>query len=287
MELTEHKLEDITRGTSCLNFFLQELNGQSPLEGTHRNNFYQLILLQTGKLEQTIDFRPCPLQGPAVCLIFPHQLHDVTQSDHAEGKLILFDETVFCSELLHNDLKDYNIDLQQRLNHIPLDADNRIFQKLTDIWFSIRELYENFNPISKMQIKLYIKIMILHLLQISPEKSLVSTSNEDTSLYIEFRERVDREFKENRIVQSYAENLNISVKRLTEICRHFSGMSPLEIIHEKLNLELKKAMAIGQMSLKEISFDFGFSSQAALNKYIEQKFSLTPMQLRDQLRNRK
>ncbi len=96
---------------------------------------------------------------------------------------------------------------------------------------------------------------------------------------------VDREFKENRIASSYAKDLNVSVKRLTEVCRHFCGLTPLEIIHEKLNLELKKTLAIGHLSIKEISIDFGFSSQAALNKYVEQKFAMTPVQLKNKLRN--
>lgn len=126
----------------------------------------------------------------------------------------------------------------------------------------------------------------MKIINVCPERALVSTDNEDTSLYITFREKVDREFKENRIVNSYANDLSVSVKRLTEVCRHFSGLTPLEIIHEKLNLELKKALAIGHMSIKEISIDFGFSSHAALNKYIEQKFAMTPVQLKNKLQNK-
>ncbi len=44
-------------------------------------------------------------------------------------------------------------------------------------------------------------------------------------------------------------------------------------------------MAVGHASIKEISMDFGFSSQAALNKYVEQKFGMTPVQLKNRLKN--
>ncbi len=159
------------------------------------------------------------------------------------------------------------------------------FDELMAVWTSIKGLYADFNPVNKMQIKLFIKIMIMKLLNVCPERALVATDNEDTSLYIAFRERVDRDFKENRVVATYAQELGVSVKRLVEVCRHFSGRTPLEIIHEKLNLELKKVLAVGHASIKEISMDFGFSSQAALNKYVEQKFGMTPVQLKNRLKN--
>lgn len=287
MEVNEQLLTSFTQGAPCMNFYLSDLNAENNLGGLHRHNFFQLILLMEGTIEHTIDFEQYHMEPYSASLIFPHQLHEMKISPDAKAALVMFDETVFCSEILHNDLKDYNINLQHRVNHVLFEGNKEDFKELTDVWNSIRTLYDNFNPVNKMQIKLFIKIMIMKIINVCPEKALVSTDNEDTSLYIAFREKVDQNFKENRIVNSYATELSISVKRLTDICKHFSGLTPLEIIHEKLNLELKKALAIGHLSLKEISLDFGFSSQAALNKYIEQKFALTPMQLKSKLRNQK
>lgn len=285
MEVNEQVLDSFTEGTPCINFYLTELTPEAKIEGLQRHNFFQLILLEEGSIEHTIDFEHYQMLPQSASLIFPHQLHQMKMSPDSKAVLIMFDETVFCSEILHNDLKDYNIDLQQRVNYVSFENNQRVFQELIDIWRSIRNLYEDFNPVNKMQIKLFIKIMIMKIINVCPERTLVSTDNEDTSLYIAFREKVDAEFKENRVVNSYANDLSVSVKRLTEVCRHFCGLTPLEIIHEKLNLELKKALAIGHLSIKEISLDFGFSSQAALNKYVEQKFAMTPLQLKGKLRS--
>ncbi len=286
MKINEQVLNTFTQGTPCTNFYLTEINSQTIHENLHRHNFFQLILLENGTADHTIDFKNYQMAPKSASLVFPHQLHEMKMSSDTKADLIMFDETIFCSEILHNDLKDYNINLQQRVNYVSFENDTNVFEELTDIWHSIHKLYEDFNPVNKMQIKLFIKIMIMKIININPEKALVSTDNEDTSLYIAFREKVDTDFKENRVVNSYANELSVSVKRLTDVCRHFCGMTPLEIIHDKLSLELKKALAIGHMSIKEISLDFGFSSQAALNKYVEQKFAMTPMQLKNKLRNR-
>ncbi len=285
MIINEQHLDAYTQGTPCVNFYLEEVDRLKNQNGLHRHNFFQLILLEEGNIDLTVDFEQNKMGPQSASLLFPHQLHIANISSDAKAYVILFDETVFCSEILHNDLKDYNIDLQKRVNYVSFENKKDIFSEIIHIWHSICGLYKDFNPVNKMQIKLFIKIIIMKLINACPEKALVATDNEDTSLYITFREMVDREFKENRIVSSYANDLNVSVKRLTEVCRHFCGLTPLEIIHEKLNLELKKILAVGHMSVKEISIDFGFSSQAALNKYVEQKFAMTPVQLKNKLRN--
>lgn len=285
MIVNEQILDNYTQGTPCTNFYLEKIDGRKNHRGLHRHNFFQLFLLEKGTINQTIDFEHHTMEPQSASLIFPFQLHDFSLSPDAEAYMVMFDETVFCSEILHNDLKDYNIDLQKRVNYVAFNDKKETFQDITAIWQSINTLYKDFNLVNKMQIKLFIKIIIMKIINVCPERALVTTDNEDTSLYIAFREMVDRNFKENRIANSYASDLNVSVKRLTEVCRHFCGLTPLEVIHEKLNLELKKALAIGHMSIKEISIEFGFSSQAALNKYIEQKFAMTPVQLKNKLRN--
>lgn len=285
MDFKELHLLNLIKGNPCTNFYLQELNYGNHFDGAYRNDFYMLLVITEGTIDYTVDFNRYCMVSKTVSLIFPHQLNEMRFSEDAKVLAVMFDETVFCSEILHNDLKDYNINLQQKLNFLSFANEDNKFQDLVNIWHSIKELYEDFSPVNKMQIKLFIKIMIMKLISMNPENSLLSTDNGDTLLYIKYREKVDKEYKENRVVSSYADSIGVSVKKLTEVCRHFSGQSPLEIIHEKLSLELKKVLFIDRMTMKEISLEFGFSSQAALNKYIENKFAMTPMQLKEKLKN--
>lgn len=284
MHFEERHLIYLAKESPCINFYLQELNHKNCIDGIFRNDFYMLLITTEGTIDYTIDFKRYCMSQKSASLIFPRQLNEMHFSDDAKALAVMFDETIFCSEILHNDLKDYNINLHQKLNLVSFADKAEKFSDLVNIWYSIKELYEDFSPVNKMQIKLFIKIMIMKLISMSPESSLLSTDNGDTILYIKYREKVDKEYKENRVVSSYADSIGVSVKKLTEVCRHFSGLSPLEIIHEKLNLELKKVLFIDRMTMKEISLEFGFSSQAALNKYIERKFAMTPMQLKEKLK---
>lgn len=285
MNFKERHLINLVIESPCVNFYLQELDHKNCNDGIFRNDFYTLLFTTEGTIDYTIDFKRYCMSPQSASLVFPHQLNEIHMSQDAKVLAVMFDETVFCTEILHNDLKDYNINLQQKLNLVSFADKAKKFNDLVNIWYSIKDLYEDFSPINKMQIKLFIKIMIMKLISMSPENSLLSTDNGDTLLYIRYREKVDKEYKRNRVVSSYADSIGVSVKKLTEVCRHFSGLSPLEIIHEKLNLELKKVLFIDRMTMKEIYLEFGFSSQAALNKYIESKFAMTPMQLKEKLKN--
>lgn len=284
MEHRNQQLSLYTGEERLLNFHIHTLTPDNVLQELHRHNFFQIILLECGKADHAIDFREYHLEQGAVSVVFPRQMHRLTLSDDARATVVMFDETVFCSEMLRNELKDYNIDLQQKINHLMPDACGEVFAELKELVAQIRRLCDDLNPVRKMQVKLMIKIMLLKIIDCHPDTGSQPVSESDTSLYIRFREKVDAGFYNRRKVNQYAEELGVSVKKLTAVCRLYCGLSPLEVIHEKLSLELKKVLALDDMTFKEIAFTFGFSSQSALNKYIEQKFGMTPLALKTRLK---
>lgn len=284
MEQRNQQLSTYTGEEHVSDVHVHTLTSDNVLPELHRHNFFQIILWERGVADHAIDFREYAMTAGAVSVVFPRQMHRLKVSDDAHATVVMFDERVFCSEMLRNELKDYNIDLQQKINHLSLAGDGGTFAELLELVGQIRRLSADLNPVRKMQVKLMIKIMLLKIIDSHPDTGSQPVSENDTSLYIRFRERVDAAFQEQRKVNQYAEELGVSVKKLTAVCRHYCGLSPLEVIHEKLSLELKKVLALDDMTFKEIAFNFGFSSQSALNKYIEQKFGMTPLALKTRLK---
>ena len=229
-----------------------------------------------------IDFGERESEGFYVSVIFPNQVHRMEFSPDAEADIIMFDETVFCSAILSNELKEYNVDLQNRLNHVSNVPEKEWYQ-IRAIWDSIMTLWPDINMVRKMEIKLMIKIIILKIIDVAPQTHTIGNPDPDIQIYRNFVERVNREFITRKKVIYYADVLGVSTKKLTSVCFKYSGHSPLEIIHEKLSAELKKAFVEEGMLLKEIAFNFGFSSQSALNKYIERHFGVSPQEWRAEL----
>ncbi len=284
MEQQNQQLTDYTAGAPCLNFYIHHLSPENVLSGSHRHDFFQIILVERGTARQQIDFGEHTLGEKSVSVVFPHQIHRLEPDADCRITIVMFDQTIFCLEMLRNELKDYNIDLQRKINYLSLKEHPGVFDEMMEFVGKIERLYADLNSVRKMQVKLMIKILLLKIIDFFPDSERLAQNDTDTSIYIRFREKVDAEFREQRKVQQYAGQMGISVKKLTAVARHYSGQSPLEIIHEKLSLELKKALALDDMTFKEIAFQFGFSSQSALNKYIEQKFGQTPLALKNRLK---
>ena len=81
----------------------------------------------------------------------------------------------------------------------------------------------------------------------------------------------------------YASQLGISSKKLNEICKRESGMTALEVIHERLMVEIKRMLLFSGERIKEIAFTLGFASVSSFNKFIYSKTCKTPTELKNSL----
>ena len=273
------KLDSYTESEACKIFFFQHFNAQTVGKETHRHDFFQVVLLKKGHIRHFVDFGLQEADAPYISVIFPNQVHRMDLSDDAEVDVIMFDQTVFCSSILSNELKEYNVDLQTRLNHIQHVPQ----EEWTDIYAQLQligRLYDAVNMIRKWQIKFMIKIIILKIIDIAPSAQLIGNVDADVMIYQQFRAILDKDFASQKKVHHYASQLHITTKKLAAVCHKYTGRTPLQIIHEKLSLELKKVFIQEGLMLKEIAYRFGFSSQSALNKYVERHFGCSPQHLR-------
>ena len=275
-------LEFYTKDKFCKIFFFQTITAENVVRDIHRHNFFQIVLLTKGKGKHWINFEEKEAEAPYVSVIFPNQMHKLELEEGAEVHIIMFDQIVFCSAILSNELKEYNIDLQSRLNHVT-EVPPREWDCILSIFSHMLDLWKEINMVRKMEIKFLIKIILLKIIDFAPLNYSLGNVDPDLQVYQQFREAVNEEFASQRKVHYYADLVGVSTKKLTTICNKYTGISPLDIIHEKLSVELKKAFVEDGLLLKEIAFRFGFSSQSALNKFIEKRFGCTPQEWRAEL----
>lgn len=283
MHIETKHLSDYIQDKNCSHFALCHSIEQPETDEVYRGDFYQIILLHQGSGTLFVDFQTYPLEAGMVAVLFPKQLYALHSISDIEVSLVKFDKTIFCSEILANELKDYNIDLQKRINCVDLRSVPQAFERLRRITTDIQKTNQNLNLLRMMQIKFLIKIMIMHIIDHAPSSTSSPKAHTDAHVYQQFRELVDKQYKQNRIVSAYAQQLHISSKKLSFLCNEFAGMSPLKIIHEKVNLEIQKILLEEGSSMKEVSYLLGFSSQAAFNKYVDTQFGKTPNELQKHL----
>ncbi len=254
------------------------------LSKPHRNAFFQILIIEQGQGRVMVDFQEYEIKSPTICFIFPQQICSFAFDEGLIGEAVMFDHTIFCSEILATELKEYNINLHKRVNVINYQPNNIAqFNEIISIKEHIKRIEEPYNNIRKIQIKFLTKIIILKSIDSTASESFKGVKDKELELFMEFRRIVDSDFRHERRVQIYCDRLGVSAKRLNLLCKRYGNNTALELIHERLSLEIKKLLIYEELPLKEIAYSLGFDSQSALNKYVGQKYGCTPTELKKRI----
>ena len=84
-----------------------------------------------------------------------------------------------------------------------------------------------------------------------------------------------------RTVEAYADELCISPKYLTAICKKQSGKTAIQWIREQLLENIRYYLKHTDFSIKQICDKLGFPNTSFFGKYVKDHFGMTPVQLRN------
>ena len=80
----------------------------------------------------------------------------------------------------------------------------------------------------------------------------------------------------NRSVQSYADELCVSPKYLTSVCRKHSDCTASELISTAVISRIKQLLLYSDMSIKEIAGQMGFDNLSFFGKYVKKHLGASP-----------
>jgi AraC family transcriptional activator of pobA len=276
------KVED--RNLSFRVFNLDKKHLESYLH-PHKKDHFCIIVVEAGKLDVHIEDKIHLLKSGKISIIFPDQVHFVSDlSDDLAGKIILFEEVLFCSDILKNELSAYNVNLAAHLNATALSSPE--FEKALPLIKSIHDIYTAPSLVQKEQARFYIKVFLLGLIEsIHGQHPVLHLDAQDPSqkVYISFKKLLNQQYKTERTVQYYASKLLVTPKKLNEITKKHCGETAINAIHNRILTEIKRQLLFSDLSHKEIAFDLGFSSPSALNKFVKAKLKETPTELQNEL----
>ncbi len=111
-------------------------------------------------------------------------------------------------------------------------------------------------------------------------KSIVSNNNSKANIVYKFKKLVDKQVLKNHEVTYYAKLLNVSPKYLNECVKEVLSVSSKSIIIEQLLMRARHELKFSNKSIKEISFELGFSSPDYFSYFFKTHTGITPSTLR-------
>lgn len=250
----------------------------------HKKDHFCIFIIEKGSVQIHIEDKIHLMKSGKTSIIFPDQVHFLSNcSSDLEGKIILFEEVLFCSDILKNELSAYNVNLSVSLNCVLLTPDE--FDQGLRIAAEIQHIYNHPSLIKKEQGRFYIKIFLLGLIEsVHGQHPLLHPETEtDKLVYIEFKKQLNQHYKSERTVAYYADQLAITSKKLNTITKKYCNETAIHAIHNRILTEIKRQLLFSDLSHKEIAFDLGFSSPSALNKFVRSKLKETPTELQQEL----
>ena len=80
----------------------------------------------------------------------------------------------------------------------------------------------------------------------------------------------------NRSVKSYADELCVSPKYLTSVCRKHSDCTTSELIATAVISRIKQLLLYSDLSIKEVASEMGFDNLSFFGKYVKKHLGLSP-----------
>ncbi|MGG8496122.1 AraC family transcriptional regulator [Tenacibaculum sp. TC6] len=238
----------------------------------HKHNYFEILFFERGGGYQIIDFNKIPIENNSCYIVKPKQIHLVKRNSDADGLLIQFTQ-----EMLFND----SFTLLKSFTKSEIVFENNTFQS----HYFLSQL-SSILSIQKSK-SFYYKEKTTHLfssLLYALEEQIIELKSNKliNNLIIQFIDLVEENIS-SLSVSEYAEKLNISTKKLTQIVTSELNTTPLKYIHDILILNIKRDLAFKQLTHKEIAYNYSFDSPSNFSIFVKKQTGLTPTELQKQL----
>ena len=239
----------------------------------HKHNYFEILFFEKGGGYQLIDFNNIPIKNNSCYIIKPKQVHLVKRFPDADGLLIQFTGEMFFTDTFSL-LKSYS------KSSIIYERNSNLTNSFFILLKSILEVQESKSEYFKEK-SIHLLSTLLYFLEESTENKNTKT-NTITEKVIEFTELVD-EFITEKSINEYADLLNISSKKLTQIIKKELNTTPLKHIHDVLILNIKRDLAFKELNHKEIAYNYNFDSPSNFSLFVKKHTGLNPSELQKQL----
>lgn len=240
-----------------------------------RLKYHHIFLIKSGSGILHIDGVAFPVSGSEIFLLTKEQIFSFSKHNTITGYQLCFGDCFWektpasannCKAVLFNNITDNQ--------HIPVPLSG--FQEMDLLFNTLFLEFESEDYINKPDaMAAYLKIIMIKIANLNASLTK-AYDNFDKQIYRQFLELVQSQFHTTHDVSVFASQLNISTRKLSEICKMNSNKGPKDIISLQIITEAKRALQFSTKPVKEIAFDLNFNSPEQFSHFFKKHTQFSP-----------
>ena len=246
----------------------------------HRHeHLVQLLWLQRGSAEATLDGRVLALSGPALVTVPALAAHGFRFAPEVQGLVFTVQERhlqgllATAPELAAALLVLRGWPLQRGRVQGPSPA-----QAVAAAALALRDDLQAEAPFRAAALDAgLLRLLVAAARALPPASAAAQAVPERALAHVQrFRALVEAQYRQQPALAALAAPLGITPTQLNRACRQVLGRSALGVLHARLVLEAQRDLAYTAMSVKEIALDLGFGDAAYFTRFFQRHTGSTP-----------
>jgi AraC-like DNA-binding protein len=240
----------------------------------HRHGFYELMMVETGSGTHEIDFKDFAIEPRQFFVLHPNQVHRLRRADLLAGRVLIFDASFLGPELRQL--------ISEHFYTWPcLTASAVDYATLITSFGSIQAELSRPDQTVPLLTSL-VQTFFLQLLRARQQAQLApaAPSDFDYRLFVQFKSQLDQAVPTADEVNTYADRLAVTGRKLNEVSRRFTGKTARQLLNERVVLEAKRLLAFSADEVKTIAFQLDFADPYYFSRFFKRHAGVSPEQFR-------
>lgn len=249
------------------------------VDDVHKHTFYEILWVDKGRSQQTIDYQSYELGPSSLFFISPGQVHEFEAWQPLKGGTILFTSDFFLLNQSNQDTLFELSFLDNTYAYPRLDLDPKSFQEIRHI---IQLLI---NEKRRIDYRTDILRTLLQLLALQIQRNLdqqQGTHLHKASLliYKQFKVLLEEHYTSEYTVDDYAKLLYITQHHLNRSSKNITGKTASEIIRDRKILEAKRLLTFTDTSISQITAALNYYDSSYFAKLFKKETGVSPKSFR-------
>jgi AraC family transcriptional activator of pobA len=238
--------------------------------------FTQTIIVTEGSGDLTLEGDIVPFVAPCALIVPPFRIHGLRYEENSKGWVLTI-QTPYLNDLLFRAPEFSTLLGEPR--HMTLQQET-----LAGIAAELKSLDAELSGRAvgrAIGAEVRILGLFLNLLRaLSPGRSRGAGSSAPEGPIDQLRKYIEAHYREQPSISDMARELGTTTARLRGLCKSETGLSPLEMLHDRIIFEAKRMLVYTSKSISEIGYSLGFSDPAYFNRFFTRFARKSPKQFR-------